>query len=160
MGEVFLICGKLCSGKTTYAHKLAAEQGAVLLSVDEVMLSIFGQFAGDKHDEYAAGAKRFLLGKAVELADKNVPVVLDWGFWSRAERQQMRVYFAARGVVSRLVYLAVEETVWKQRILARNTAVLAGDVQAYYVDDNLAKKFLQRFEEPADEEIDLRVTCG
>ena len=132
MGEVFLICGKLCSGKTTYAHKLAAEQGAVLLSVDEVMLSIFGQFAGDKHDEYAAGAKRFLLGKAVELADKNVPVVLDWGFWSRAERQQMRVYFAARGVVSRLVYLAVAETPLCWREMSRRTTWMTIWQRSFY----------------------------
>ena len=50
MAKVYLICGKICSGKTTYAEKLCAENDAVLLSVDEMTLTVFGQNCGEKHD--------------------------------------------------------------------------------------------------------------
>ena len=77
MAKVILICGKICSGKTTYANKLKAESGAVLLSVDEVMLTLFGQHCGDRHDEYAAKTKEYLYAKSLELLGMGIDVILD-----------------------------------------------------------------------------------
>ena len=34
MAEVFMTCGKICSGKSTYAQKLRNERNAVVLRVD------------------------------------------------------------------------------------------------------------------------------
>ena len=51
MVKVILICGKICSGKTTYTKRLMKSNKAVLLSVDEIMLALFGQHIGEKHDE-------------------------------------------------------------------------------------------------------------
>ena len=39
MPKVIMICGKLCSGKSTYAKKLQQEGKAVVLSIDEIMLA-------------------------------------------------------------------------------------------------------------------------
>ena len=41
MAKVYLICGKLCCGKTTYSQKLCAENDAIVLSVDELTLTVF-----------------------------------------------------------------------------------------------------------------------
>ena len=64
MSKVYLICGKICSGKTTYSKKICAENNAILLSVDEIMLSLLDQCCGEKlHQEYERRAlrhKRFL----------------------------------------------------------------------------------------------------
>ena len=46
MGKAILICGKICSGKSTYAARLKKETNAVLLSVDEIMLDLFGLYDG------------------------------------------------------------------------------------------------------------------
>lgn len=40
--KVILICGKRCSGKSTYAERLRDKNNAVILSVDEIMLGVFG----------------------------------------------------------------------------------------------------------------------
>ena len=37
MAAVHLICGKICVGKSTFAHTLANEKSAVILSCDEIM---------------------------------------------------------------------------------------------------------------------------
>ena len=37
MSKVILICGKICSGKSTYAEWLRVQNNAVLLSIDEIM---------------------------------------------------------------------------------------------------------------------------
>lgn len=50
MSKVTVTCGKLGCGKTTYAKRLCAERCAALLSADELMLSLFGGDAGEKHD--------------------------------------------------------------------------------------------------------------
>ena len=64
MAKAILICGPICAGKTTYANKLKAGSNAVILSVDEIMLTIFGQHCGEMHDEYAARTQKYLDKKA------------------------------------------------------------------------------------------------
>ena len=41
MAEVIMTCGRICSGKSTYAQKLRTERNAVILSVDEITLRFF-----------------------------------------------------------------------------------------------------------------------
>lgn len=40
MAQVIMTCGKICSGKSTYAQKLSKKYNAVILSVDEITLSL------------------------------------------------------------------------------------------------------------------------
>ena len=72
MAKVYLICGKICCGKTTYAQKLCSEANAVLFSVDEITLALFGQHCGDKHDEYVERTEKYLLNKSLELIQKDI----------------------------------------------------------------------------------------
>lgn len=47
MPKVLIMCGKICSGKSTYAEKLKLENKAVILSVDELTLALFENQAGE-----------------------------------------------------------------------------------------------------------------
>lgn len=69
MSKVVLICGKICVGKSTYADKLRAEGNAVLLSVDEIMLAVFGQDAGEKHDKYVRNVQQYIFDKSFEILE-------------------------------------------------------------------------------------------
>ena len=100
MAKVIMICGKVCSGKSTYAEKLRKKENAVLLSADEIMLSIFGQNIGEKHDEYSEKIKSFLLSKTPEFIDIGTSVILDWGFWTRHERNFTRDFFQSFNIFS------------------------------------------------------------
>ena len=153
MAKVFLICGKICCGKTTHAQILCDENNAVLLSVDEITLALFGQHCGDKHDEYVERTKKYLLNKSLELIENNINVVLDWGFWTKAERKSAKEFYKSRNIVCELHYIDISDEVWKSRLHKRNNAVLANETSAYYVDDNLAEKFASIFEVPSEEEI-------
>ncbi len=46
MAKVYMMCAPVCCGKTTEAAKLRAEKKAVVLSVDDITLALFGQNAG------------------------------------------------------------------------------------------------------------------
>ncbi len=155
--KVFLLCGKICSGKSTYAEELRAEHHAVLLSVDEIMLAVFGLYAGDKHDEYTERLQNYLFAESVEIVQSGHSVILDWGFWTKQKRAAARAYYRNRGLACEFHYIDVDDKVWRERIERRNRMVSAGETEAYLIDDNLAKKFAGLFETPTADEIDVWV---
>lgn len=155
MSKVYLICGKICCGKTTYAQKLCADNNAILLSVDEITLALFGQYCGDKHDDYVERTEKYLLNKSMEFINKDINVVLDWGFWTKEERKAVKEFYSSRGIECELHYIEISDKTWKYRLNKRNIAVLAEVTSAYYVDENLAEKFGFMFEEPCEADIDV-----
>lgn len=155
MAKVYMICGKLCCGKTTYSQKICDENDAVLLSVDEMTLTVFGQNCGEKHDEYVLNAKTYLLNKSLELINKNINVVLDWGFWTRKERAFTKDLYKSLDIECGLHYIDISDETWKIRINQRNETVLTKKTTAYYVDENLLAKFNSMFETPSEDEIDV-----
>ena len=159
MAKVYLICGKLCCGKTTYSQEICAENDAVLLSVDEMILTVFGQNCGAKHDEYVNNAKKYLLNKSLEFIDKKINVVLDWGFWTRKEREFTKDFYKSRGIYCELHYIDISYDVWKVRIEQRNQTVLTDKTSAYYVDESLFAKFNSIFEAPSEDEVDVVYQC-
>lgn len=159
MAKVILICGKICCGKSTYAEQLRVEDNAVLLSVDEIMLALFGLYAGDRHDEYAAKTKKYLLDKSMEVVEAGINVILDWGFWTKDERVSVKEFYTAKKIAHELHYLDISDETWKARLDKRNLAVSEGEVNAYIVDENLAAKFDRIFQMPDMEEIDVWVEC-
>ncbi len=157
MANVIMTCGKICSGKSTYAEGLRKSRNAVLLSIDEIMLAMFGQYVGEMHDEYVARTEKYLLGKSLEIIDSGINVVLDWGVWTKAERAEAREFYHSRGIDYELHYIDVSDAVWRERIAKRNKAISEGKINAYYVDENLAAKFGAIFEPPLEDEIDFLV---
>ena len=157
MAKVFLICGKLCCGKSVYAERLRLAHQAVVLSVDEIMLSLFWLYAGEKHDEYTERLQNYLLGKSVEIIETGLSVILAWGFWTREKRKRAREFFQSRNIDCEVHYLDVSDDVWRERIEKRNRLVSSKEVTAYYLDENLMTKFHSLFEVPGKGEIDVWV---
>ena len=155
MSKVFIMCGKLCSGKSTYAKRIRKAQNAVVLSIDEVMLSVFGQDAGEKHDYYVERIKEYQYAKSVEIAETGINVVLDWGFWTKEERSYARNYYSSKGIECEFHYIDISPQEWARRLEKRNLEIMEGKISAYYVDEGLAAKFASIFEIPAKNEIDV-----
>ena len=155
MAKVILICGKICSGKSTYAEQLRIHNNAVLLSTDEITLALFGQHCGDKHDDYVERTQNYLFNKSLELIEVGVNVILDWGFWLKEERDYAREFYNSRNIEYEFHYIDISDEIWKYRLNKRNNAVLANETSAYYVDDNLAAKFASIFEVPSEDEINI-----
>jgi predicted kinase len=155
MSKVILICGKICSGKTTYAKKITSDNNAVVLSVDEITLALFGQHMGDKHDEIAEKTEKYLFKKAVEIISTGINVILDWGFWKREQRQFATKYFTGLGIKVEWHYVEVDNIIWQKYISKRNNEVKDNPESNYFIDDNIAEKFRKLFEEPRPDEIDV-----
>ncbi len=150
--KVILICGKICCGKSTYTEMLRREKRAVVLSYDELTLALFDEFLGDSHERVTQKAQTYLFQKAAELLEVDIPVILEWGFWTKESRTEASRFFRERGFETEWHYIDISEQAWRRNIQKRNQAQTDG---AYFVDENLARKCTELFEVPGPEEIDF-----
>ena len=155
MAKVIMTCGRICSGKSTYTEQLRIKNKAVVLSVDEITLALFEHDVGEKHDEYVEKAERYLFDKSVEIIETGIDVILDWGFWTKAERDFAREFYRSKNIENEFHYINISNEEWKKRIEKRNSLISQGKISAYYVDEGLMKKVDVIFEAPSDDEVDL-----
>ena len=155
MSKVILICGKIASGKTHLANQLLQNPNTVLLSADELMLKLFREDLGPDYEKYSSRAREYLHGLAEQFLRSGVSVILDWGFWSRADRETISNHYRSRGFCCEWHYLDVSDEQWTRNIEKRNAEVLAGRTDAYFADEGLLRKCSSRFEIPDRQEIDF-----
>ena len=155
MAKVMLICGKIASGKSVYAEMLKKSENAVLLSVDELVLSALGNDLGDRHDEITDRIQAYFFEKSLEIIAAGTNVLLDWGFWTKEKRRAARAFYESRGIGCEFHYIDTPHDVWLKNIELRNAAVLSGRSDAYFVDEGLMIKLQSLFETPQREEIDV-----
>lgn len=148
MAKVILIIGKICVGKTTYARQLAARGPAVILSVDDFMLPLFGQRC-ERIEEKLSAVQDCLLRQAAAITSAGLDVILDWGFWSRADRAKAAGFLQRHGIPAEWHYLVIPEEAQRERIATRNREIRAG-LAAYAVSPGLARKCEMLFEEPEE----------
>ncbi len=148
MPKAILTCGKVCSGKSTLAKKLKAERNAVILSCDELMLSLFDEQLGEKHNETVRKSEEYLLKKSVEILECGIDVILDWGFWTKSERQQVREFYHSHGFDIEWHFLNISDEQQKRNILKRNSE---RDENTYFISEEMAEKFNSIFENPEND---------
>ena len=158
MSKVFLICGKICSGKTWYAERLRENCPAVILSTDEVTYDLTDNRQGEGYDAFAKRVNAYLKKKAVQIVQAGANVILDWGFWTKADRQEISGYLRSRGIAYEWHYMDISDEQWEKNIESRNNRIKNGASGSdFYVDEGLRNKVLSRFEVPERDEIDIRV---
>src|SRR5438105_1027278 len=103
-----LICGLPCSGKTTLAREIEREREALRLTPDEWIARILGTDPSINALDAARDPMESLLWDlAARVLTLGVDVILDFGFWSGAEREEFRARAAALGARSELHFLDV-----------------------------------------------------
>ena len=156
MAKVIAICGKICCGKTYYSNLIKQKDKSVILSCDEVTRIIFNNQLGNNHDEILIKIKQYLLQKALEIINVGTNVILDWGFWSKKERIDIKDYFKSENIEVEIHYIDISSNAWNKNIQERNNRILNGqDKLNYYLDEGLINKLLSLWEVPNQEEIDV-----
>ena len=157
MAKIYLICGRICSGKTYYSKELAAETNAIILSCDELSRIIDSHVSvdSDKYDSIAKELKNYLLLRAADIVNHGVDVILDWGFWSERERTAVTFFLNEHGFEFEWHYIDVSEENLRKNIEKRNSSLTKSD---YFVDEGLLEKCLSRFEVPSKESVDVWIS--
>lgn len=153
--RIIAVCGKICCGKSFYTDKLKNELNAVVLSCDELTHVLFDNDLGDGHDAMMLRVKRYFHKKAAEIVRSGCNVILEWGFWSHADRAEVTALYREQGIEIEWHYIDISDEDWQKNIAARNAAVRAGDNSVFELDEGLMKKLLSLFEPPTHDEIDV-----
>jgi predicted kinase len=146
---LFLICGLPGAGKTTLARQLERERPALRLTPDEWMRPLFGG-APAFLDRCRAPVEAVQWQVAARALELGVDVVLGFGFWSRAERDDFRARAAARRARAIVRYLDVPYAILHQRFAARNADLPPG---TFPVTQEQLQAWARGFEPPADNEL-------
>ncbi len=155
MTTAHLIHGYLGAGKTTFARTLEEEASAIRFTHDEWMQKLYGD--DPPEEQFAVYAKR-VSGVMEELWSRclqiGVDIVLDFGFWSRSERDRVRSVISNLGGECRLYRLSCsDDEAWK-RIKARNFTLDS----SLYIARNTFEVLKARFEPLSDNEARIEVS--
>jgi predicted kinase len=117
--RLVLLCGLPAAGKTTLARELAEAYGAVRLSADEWKLAL----GIDPFDDDArVRLETQLLALTQRLLALGTSVILEWGFWSRAERDELRELGRSLGAAVELRFLDVPYDELVRRVVDRTAS--------------------------------------
>ena len=156
MAKLLCICGKIGCGKTYYANRLKEQEHAVILSTDEVTYDLTNNQQGDGYDEFAIRVNLYLRKKAVEIVNAGCTVILDWGFWTKENRKEIKRYGENNGVLVEMHYIDIDDKTWYENIEKRNNEVISGNGgSSFYVNEGLLNKVSSLFEIPEKEKIDI-----
>lgn len=146
---LFLMVGLPGSGKTTVARQLEASVRALRLSPDEWLIDL----GFDGYDESARAKVEALQWQlALQALALGVNVVLEFGFWSREERDAAREKAASVGAQTELRYLDVPRDELLRRLAARS------DPRSFVVTAAHLDEWFRVFDPPTTDE--LGITCS
>jgi predicted kinase len=144
-----IICGVPGSGKSTLAKKIEVEESALRLTPDEWMDRIVG-------DGFNEEKRQIIERMQSELAEKlllhGVSVVLENGFWTRAERDEMRAMARRVGATPKVYYFDVTKAQIWHRLQERNATL---PPHTFLIDEQRLDEALRCFEVPTTDEPDV-----
>lgn len=155
MSILYLIHGFVGAGKTTFAQKLEFEKRAVRYSHDEWMCERFGPNPpAEKFEEYRQIVTDEIKQQTAERLSRGQDVILDFGFWKRADRDAYRAWAAMMDVECILYFINADPDVMKERVLQRTVDLPQGQL---VIDENAIELFKTRFEPLASDEAHILV---
>lgn len=163
MPTAHLICGSTGAGKTTYARALAERTGAIRLSIDEWMATLYWMDAPPENVyawalERTERIERQMLALAGPLFAQGLDVVFDLGFFTRVQRGRIGAGVRALGGAVRLHYLPVPAAERWRRVAGRNGQ--QGETFALTVTREMFDFCEGLFEAPEEGELDGAVVAG
>lgn len=147
-----LMCGLPGAGKTTRAIAIARSTGAVRLCPDEWLVAM-----GISLVDYPIRFRLqdHMLRHGEILLRAGVSVIVEFGSWSRQERETIRQIAVHTNAVTELHFLDAPLAELARRVRAR------GGPDAQRLLEDVLLKFPERFERPGEEEIaQYDVYCG
>ena len=127
MTTLHLMHGFIGSGKTTFAKQLERRTGALRLSHDEWMIAFHGTNPpGDTIARFEEQLTALLWRWAAAELKRGRDVILDYGFWSRTTRNEMRDKATNLGVEVKLYATHTSREDMLKRTLARTALMPAG----------------------------------
>jgi predicted kinase len=147
---LYLLCGKIASGKSTLARQLAERPATLLIALDHWMSTLFPT-ENKTIEDFARLSTRLRAAMGPHIVDilrRDLSVVLDFPANTVRWRGWMRSLIEEAGVAHELHLLDIPDEVCKQRLRQRN----AEGTHPYQVSDEIYDQFTGYFVPPGPEE--------
>lgn len=149
--KMYLICGFLGAGKTTFSKKLAIEKQAIHLNPDESCCKFFSKQEYESNwEECFAKTMNILWDEATKAIKSGTDVIFDVGFWSKASRDEARQKARDIGAEPVVYYLYAPDEELKRRICQRKGRIARNNIKNFQTIKKL-------FEEPSDWEDFVKI---
>ena len=147
---VYLICGFIGAGKTTFAKKLEEKTGAVRITKDEWSIRFIGNDPTiDGYAEWDTKIIELSRDVAFQLAEKGIDVIMDEGFWEKDTRAEMKRRIEAIGAKGVLYYLDTPIETIRERVVRRNNNLTK---ESFKISREMLDTYLMDWQPPGEDE--------
>lgn len=153
---IYLICGFIGAGKSTFSKKLEEKTGAVRITKDEWSIRLIGN--DPTIDGYADWDSKIIgLSRdfAFYLAGKGIDVIMDEGFWARSERNELKARVESVGAKCVLYYVECPIEVARKRVVGRNQN---STTDSFEISNEMFDGYLKYWEPLTEDEDYILVT--
>ncbi len=147
---VYVLCGFIGAGKTTFAKKLEETTGAVRITKDEWLIRLIGNDPTiEGYEDYDHRICELSRDVAFQLVEKRIDVIIDEGVWERELRDRLRDRIEESGAQAVLYFLDTPLETIRERVARRN-ANPAKD--SFTISADLLDGYLKHWQSPGEEE--------
>ncbi len=145
-----MLCGKIASGKSTLAARLAQQPGTVLMAEDDWLHALFADDMSSAADymHYSARLRQIIGPHVAALLNSGLSVVLDFQANTVESRAWMRGILQATQATHQLHVLAASDAACLARLRQRN----AGGEHAFAVTETQFREVTRHYVAPTPEE--------
>lgn len=155
--KAFLLHGFIGAGKTTFARRLESEKRALRFTHDEWMNQLYGNDPPEERfPEFAQRVFRVMESTWTRCLTIGTSVILDFGFWSWAERARTRALVAEHGGDAVLYRVNCADDVAWERVNSRNSRL----ADSLFIAPDTFLTLKSRFEPLRDDEERVEVAGG
>ena len=155
---VYIICGFIGAGKTTFAKQLASKTGAVRITKDEWSIRLIGNDPTiDGYEEWDHKICGLSRDVAFQLAEKGIDVIIDEGFWEKELRNEMRRRAGASGAKAVVYYVETPIETIKERVRGRNNNPTK---DSFKISREILDNYLTYWQPPSQDEDYILVAEG
>ena len=147
---VYLICGFIGAGKTTFAKKLEEKNGAVRITKDEWSICLIGNDPTiDGYEEWDTKIIELSREVAFQLAEKGIDVIIDEGFWAKEQRDELRRKIDAIGAKAVMYYVETPIETIRDRVVERNNNLTK---DSFKISREMLDNYLMYWQPPSEDE--------
>jgi predicted kinase len=147
---VYMICGFIGAGKTTFAKKLEAKTEAVRITKDEWLIKLLGHDPRvEGFGEYDAKMCELSNDVAFQFVEHGVDVIIDNGFGVREQREEMKKRIESVGAEAVLYYVKCPMKVMKERVINRSSNLTE---DSFEIDEGLFDSYVKYWQPPGEDE--------
>ena len=155
MTILHLMVGLPRSGKSRWARTIEERTGALRFTPDEWHLRLFGQDADHPdHDGPHQAIEELIWEVAEAVLRQGGDVILDFGFWTRSEREAVTARAARLAASTRIHYANVLHKELLRRLRMRNESPCT---KAFIISEASLRPWATPFEPPVTEDTDCEV---